>query len=112
MICLTSLKCIRLKLSQLENKIKTLRSNRGGEYAPTEMVEFCKEHSIIHEVTPSDAPQSNGVAERKNSTLVDMVNAMLHSSGLPNNFWGETLYSACLILLQHNRRRGPLRPCR
>ena len=44
------------------------------------------------------ASQSNGIAERKNCTLLDMVNAMLVSSGLPSNMWGEALYSACHIL--------------
>ena len=54
-------------------------------------------HGIIHEVTPPYAPQSNGIVERKNRTLLDMVNAMLISSSLPKNMWGETLYSACHI---------------
>jgi len=42
-------------------------------------------HGIIHEVTPLYALQSNGIAERKNSTLLDIVNAMLVSFGLPKN---------------------------
>jgi len=42
-------------------------------------------HGIIHEVKPLYAPQSNGIAERKNRTLLDMVNVMLVSSGLPSN---------------------------
>jgi transposase InsO family protein len=40
------------------------------------------EHGIIHERTPPYSPQSNGVAERKNHTLTDLVNAMLETSGL------------------------------
>ena len=35
--------------------------------------------------------QSNGVAERKNRTLKDMMNAMLISSGLSQNMWGEAI---------------------
>ena len=63
-----------------------------------DMSNFCKMHGIIHEVTPEYAPRSNGIAERKNRILLDMVNAMLVSSGLPKIMWGEALYSACHIL--------------
>ena len=56
------------------------------------MTEFCQEHDIIHEVTAPYTPQSNGVAERKNRTLMDMVNCMLLSSCAPENLWGEALF--------------------
>jgi len=49
-------------------------------------------------VTPSHTPQPNGIDDRKNRTLLDMVNAMLLSSDLPNSCWGEALYSTFLIL--------------
>ena len=55
-------------------------------------------HDIILEVTPPYVPQSNGITERKNRTLLDMVNVMLVSSGFPKNMWGEALYSTCHIL--------------
>nr|KYP31709.1 Retrovirus-related Pol polyprotein from transposon TNT 1-94 [Cajanus cajan] len=84
--------------NQLERSIKILRSDRGGEYSSNEMGEFFETHGIIHEVTPPYAPQSNGIAERKNRTLLDMINAMLISSGLPDNLWGEALFTACHIL--------------
>ena len=67
--------------------IKIVRSDKGGEYdAPFE--EFCSKHGIIHQTTAPYSPQSNGVAERKNRTLKEMMNAMLISSGLPQNLWG------------------------
>ena len=42
-------------------------------------------------------PQQNGLAERKNRTLVDMVNAMILNAKLPNNLWGEALLTACYL---------------
>jgi transposase InsO family protein len=66
--------------NQLERKIKRLRSDGGGEYFSGDFFDFCVEHGIIHERTPPYSPQSNGVAERKNRTLTDFVNAMLETS--------------------------------
>ena len=63
-------------------KIKRLRSDCGGEYFSNEFFEFCAVHGIIHERTPPYSPQSNGIAERKNRTLTDLVNAMLETAGL------------------------------
>jgi len=63
-----------------------------------EISAFCETRGIIHEITPPYSSQYNGVAKRKNRTLLDMVNVMLASSGLRKNIWGKTLYSACYIL--------------
>jgi len=59
--------------------------------------DFCVKESIIHEVTPPYLPESNEVAERKNRTLKEMMNAMLISSSAPDNLWGETLLTACFF---------------
>ena len=74
------------------------------------MKEFCQEHDIIHEVTAPYTPQSNGIAERKNRTLMDMVNYMLLSSGTPENFQGEALLSACFILNRILQRDSDVTP--
>ena len=74
--------------TEVENQLEKLRSDRGGEYTLNDLSTFCEEHGIIHEVTPPYSPQSNGIAERKNRTLMDMVNSMLISSDLPENLWG------------------------
>ena len=70
--------------NQLDRKIKVIRSDRGGEYeAP--FGDFCSQHGIIHQTTAPYSPQQNGVAERKNITLKEMMNALLLSYGLPQN---------------------------
>jgi transposase InsO family protein len=84
--------------NQLERKIKRLRSDRGGEYFPKVFDEFCQEHGVIHERTPPYSPQSNGVAERKNRTLTDLVNSMLDTAGLSKAWWGEALLTSCHVL--------------
>ena len=64
--------------TQLNKKIKIIRSDRGGEYEfPFE--EICTEFGIVHQMTAPYTPQSNGVAERKNRSLKETMNALLNS---------------------------------
>ena len=46
---------------------------------------FCEEHGIIHQNLVLYTPQQNGLAERKNTTLVDIVNVMILSADVPFN---------------------------
>ena len=84
--------------NQLEKKIKIIRSDRGGEYESTAFSDFCTQHGIVHQTTAPYTPQQNGIAERKNRTLKDMIDSMLNSSELPHNLWGEALLTANFIL--------------
>ena len=94
-------KCYKtLVENQLENKIKTLRSDQGGEYFPIEFTVFCEENGLIHQTSTPYTPQQNGMAKRKNRTLVDMIKAMLMHAKQPKNLWGEALLTACHV---HNR---------
>ena len=73
----------------------TLGGKLGDEFAyfafPKIFDEFCEEHGIIHERTPPYSPESNGIAERKNSTVTDLVNSMLDTTGLSKVWWGEAV---------------------
>jgi hypothetical protein len=73
--------------NQLEKKIKRFRSDRGGEYFYNEFDLFCAEYGIIHERKPPYSPQSNGVGERKNHTMTDLVNFMLETARLSKAWW-------------------------
>ncbi|CAL2248910.1 unnamed protein product [Prunus armeniaca] len=57
--------------------MKTLRTDRGGEFTPNEFSEFCKTNGIKRELTASYTPQQNGVVERRNRTIVEMAGSML-----------------------------------
>nr|GEU48642.1 hypothetical protein [Tanacetum cinerariifolium] len=67
--------------NQFGKKIKVVQSDRGGEYV-SPFVELCAKHDIRHEFTAPYSPQQNGISERKNRTLKEMVTAMLISSGM------------------------------
>ncbi|GJX72940.1 retrotransposon protein, putative, ty1-copia subclass [Tanacetum coccineum] len=59
--------------NQLKKTIKSLRSDREGEYMSQEFLDHLKEHGIITHRTPAYTPQHNGVSERRNRTLLDMA---------------------------------------
>ena len=80
---------------QCESFIKCLRSDRGGEYYNPSYFELT---GIVHQVSAPYTPQQNGVAERKNRVLTEMVNSMLSYSSLGQDFWGEVVLIACHIL--------------
>ncbi|GJV64547.1 putative RNA-directed DNA polymerase [Tanacetum coccineum] len=69
--------------------VKALRTDRGGEYLSNEFSEFCRKHGIKRQLTTSFTPQQNGVAERKNRTVINMVVTLLSAKNMPKIFWAE-----------------------
>ncbi|GJW67873.1 putative ribonuclease H-like domain-containing protein [Tanacetum coccineum] len=71
--------------------------------------EFCREKGIKREYSVARTPQQNGVAERKNRTLIEAARTMLADSKLPTTFWAEAVSTACyvqnrvLIVKPHNK---------
>ncbi|GKA35178.1 zinc finger, CCHC-type containing protein, partial [Tanacetum coccineum] len=86
-----------------DTRIKCLRTDRGGEYYDPR---YFQSTGIVHQVTAPYTPQQNGIAERKNRTLMDMVNSMMLYSGLSYGYWGEALLIACYILNRVPSRRS------
>jgi len=66
-----------------ERKIKTLRSDNGGEYTSNEFGIFFIDVEIKRELATPYNPQQNGVEERKNRTIMEAVNTMIHDRDLP-----------------------------
>ena len=78
-------------------KLKVLRSDNGGEYTGKQFQEYLKSEGVRHELTVPKTPQQNGVAERLNRTLVEMVRTMLVESKLNQRFWGEAMSTAAYL---------------
>ena len=68
-----------------------LRTDRGGEFTSLEFNAFCKTNGISRQLTAAYTPQQNGVAERKNRTIMNMVRSMLSEKQVPKNFWPEAV---------------------
>ncbi|KAL0445734.1 UNVERIFIED_CONTAM: hypothetical protein Slati_1701300 [Sesamum latifolium] len=84
--------------NQTNCKIKVLRSDRGCEYLSGEFINYLKENGILSQWTPPGTPKLNGVVERRNRTLLDMVQSMMSFSELPPSFWGYALETAAKLL--------------
>ncbi|GJV10799.1 retrotransposon protein, putative, ty1-copia subclass [Tanacetum coccineum] len=84
--------------NQLGKTIKAIRSDCGGEYISQEFKYYLKANGIVQQLTPPYAPQHNGVSERRNRTLLDMVQSMMNLTTFPLSFWDYALESATRIL--------------
>nr|GEW07261.1 retrovirus-related Pol polyprotein from transposon TNT 1-94 [Tanacetum cinerariifolium] len=68
-----------------------------GEFRNKEMNDFCSQKGIKREFSNARTPQQNGVAERKNRTLIEAVRTMLADAKLPVTFWAEAVNTACYV---------------
>ena len=78
--------------------IKCLRTDRGGEFNSRAFMTYCEQHGIQRQLTAAYTPQQNGVAERKNRTILNMVRSMMVRQNLPKTFWPEAVNWSVHIL--------------
>ncbi|KAI3828361.1 hypothetical protein L1987_02461 [Smallanthus sonchifolius] len=90
-------------------KVRRIRSDNGTEFKNNLMELFCLKKGIRHEFSALYTPQQNGVAERKNRTLIETARMMLSDAKLPVTFWAEAVNTAChvlnrvLVVKRHNK---------
>ncbi|GJW83876.1 ribonuclease H-like domain-containing protein [Tanacetum coccineum] len=89
---------IRQIKNQLNQKVKTIRCDNGTKFKNKDVIELCGSKGIKREYSNARTPQQNGVAERKNRTLIEAARTMLADSFLPNTFWAEAVSTACYVL--------------
>ena len=76
--------------------IKRVRSDNGSEFKNTRIDKLCDEFgSIRHQFSAKYTPQSNGLVEMKNRTLIDMAKSMLSEYNVSQSFWAEAINTAC-----------------
>ena len=89
--------------NEFETTIKRVRSNNGNEFKNTKIDELCDEFVIRHQFSTKYTPQSNGLVERKNRTLIDMARSMLseynvsHSFGPKQSTWLATIATTSIV---------------
>ncbi|KAL8133113.1 hypothetical protein AgCh_008540 [Apium graveolens] len=72
-----------------ENKVKSLHTDRGGDFCPREFNTYCEQNGIYRQFTAPYTLQQNGVVERRNYTIV--IRSFLKATNLPSYLWGEAV---------------------
>ncbi|GJV80873.1 putative ribonuclease H-like domain-containing protein, partial [Tanacetum coccineum] len=80
---------IPLVENQLNKKVKAIRCDNGTEFMNAKSIALCGEKGIKRDYSNARTPYQNGVAERKNRTLIEAARTMLADSKLPTMFWTE-----------------------
>ena len=85
-------------------QIKKLRTDRGGEFLSKDFISYCEKNGIRRQLTQARTPQQNGVAERRNRTLIEKSRSMAAECNLPAFLWTEVVNTANYLI-----NRGPTR---
>nr|GEU77574.1 hypothetical protein [Tanacetum cinerariifolium] len=83
--------------NQLSLKVKVIRSNNETEFKNSDLNQFCELKGIKREFSIPRTPQQNGIAKRKNRTLIEAARTMLADLLLPIPFWAEAVNTACYV---------------
>ncbi|GKD79206.1 ribonuclease H-like domain-containing protein [Tanacetum coccineum] len=86
-----------LPTKRFENDQTCVACLKGKQHKASFMSEFCEEKGIKNEFSIARTPQQNGVAEKRNMTLIEAARTMLADSKLPTIFWAKAVNTACYV---------------
>lgn len=78
-------------------KIQILRSDNGKEYTSKMFDKFCEENGVYHQLSVAYTLHQNGVAERKNRSMMKMARSMMAKKNLPKKFCAEAVYTSVYL---------------
>ncbi|CAI7774553.1 unnamed protein product [Closterium sp. NIES-54] len=81
---------------QQDRLVKAIHTDRGGEFLSKEFSLWLKKNGIRHSLTMPYSPAMNGIAERANRTITETARGLLIEAGLPDYFWPDAVWSACM----------------
>jgi transposase InsO family protein len=88
-------KFLRMAQNEFDVKVKKIRSGNGTEFKNTQVEDSLDEECIKHKFSAPYTPQQNGLAERKNCTLLEMARTMFDEYKTSDRFWVEAINTAC-----------------
>nr|GEW38791.1 putative ribonuclease H-like domain-containing protein [Tanacetum cinerariifolium] len=91
---------IALIENQLNKKVKAIRYDNETEFRNTKLIGLCEEKGIKRDYSNARTPQQNGVAERKNRTLIDAARSMVSITN-PHNKTPYELLSGKVPNISH-----------
>ncbi|KAJ9542229.1 hypothetical protein OSB04_028735 [Centaurea solstitialis] len=84
------------KMERLNNlTVRSIRSDHGTEFKNSTLESFFEQKGISQNFSSVRTPQQNGVAERRNRTLIEAARSMLSEANLATQFWAEAVNTAC-----------------
>jgi transposase InsO family protein len=93
-----------LREKQSGKQVMRFRTDGGGEYTSKKFAEYLKSEGILKEATTPYTPQSNGVVERVNRTMMERVRCILDHAGLSKTYWAIAVSVAVYL-----KNRTPMR---
>nr|GEY29281.1 hypothetical protein [Tanacetum cinerariifolium] len=91
------LTCLFAKAALNESNLWHRRSDNGTDFKNSDLNQLCRLKGIKREFSIPRTPQQNGIAERKNRSLIKAAKTMLADSLLPISFWAEAVNTACYV---------------
>lgn len=79
-------------------KVKVFRTDRGREILSNEFTIYCKNTRLERHYTSLYSPQKNGLVERRNRTVLEMVRCNLKTMEMPDLLWGEPVTNSAYVL--------------
>jgi hypothetical protein len=84
--------------TQYQSNIQVIRTDNGGEFINHSLKHYLNSHGIVHQTTCPYTPQQNGVSERKNRHLLEVVRASLFEANMPTSYWEEAVTAGAYII--------------
>ena len=72
-------------------RLKSLRSDKGGEFISNEFNKFCIERGIKRQVLAPGTPEQNGIAERRNRSIMDCARTLIIEKNVAIKYWKEAI---------------------
>ncbi|GJY61931.1 retrovirus-related pol polyprotein from transposon TNT 1-94 [Tanacetum coccineum] len=92
--------------NQNDTKVKQLKTDNGTEFRNSIFVNFCDEKGISQNFSSPYTPEQNGVAERKNRTLIEAARTMLSGSVFSKQYWTKAVAKSST--LEDNKLKKPI----
>ena len=84
--------------TQFQTKIKVLKTDNAKKYFTSILGDYLLSQGIVHQSSCIDTLQQNGVAERKNRHLLEVVRSLMFTTRVPKFFWGEAVLTATYLI--------------
>ncbi|GJV03970.1 zinc finger, CCHC-type containing protein [Tanacetum coccineum] len=84
--------------NEVGKKLRSFRTDRGGEFTSREFTRYCNENGILRQLTAPYSPQQNGIVERRNRSVMSTTRSMLKAMHMPQIFWAEAIRHGVYVL--------------